>query len=219
MKSVATKPGRVDKFLYDLFKKLTKNNHPLTLDIGCGDSRRSRILRPLISTLIGLDISRNTLREAKKYIKVVLGDANKLPFSDNSFNAVMAFHLIEHLDDDQSFLNEIHRILKDNGLVLLTTPNRKRLTQILYKFITRTEEMNFPMNPEHKREYTKSELYDLFCKSKLKKVHVIPSFLGILFGFFGKRIQIRIKNPSGILSRYCSQWVIWAKKLKQKSRK
>jgi ubiquinone/menaquinone biosynthesis C-methylase UbiE len=55
---------------------------------------------------------------------LVQGDALNLPFKDESFDIVTAFEVIEHLYDPQKALGEIRRILKMDGIALISTPRR-----------------------------------------------------------------------------------------------
>jgi SAM-dependent methyltransferase len=62
---------------------------------------------------------------------------------DNSFDTVVSFQVIEHIQNDRLFLQEIQRVLKPGGVALLTTPNRS---------------LSLTRNPWHVREYLASEL-------------------------------------------------------------
>lgn len=55
------------------------------------------------------------------------GSAEQIPFENERFDSVMAGELIEHLHDPESFVREANRVLKKNGKLVLTTPNRKSL--------------------------------------------------------------------------------------------
>ena len=74
------------------------------------------------------------------------------PFSglaDNTFDTVISFQVIEHIEDDNQFVKEIHRVLKPGGKAIIATPNIK---------------MSLTRNPWHVREYTQTELEDLIKK-------------------------------------------------------
>ncbi|MGB3463655.1 MAG: methyltransferase domain-containing protein, partial [Cyclobacteriaceae bacterium] len=62
---------------------------------------------------------------------------------------IVTFQVIEHVKDDELFIEEIHRVLRPGGLAIITTPNIK---------------MTLTRNPWHVREYTAQELIDLSKK-------------------------------------------------------
>lgn len=69
-----------------------------------------------------------------------------LEFPDGSFDCVISFQVIEHIRDDQRFVDEIHRVLRPGGRFIVTTPNAP---------------MSLTRNPWHVREYTAAELRQL----------------------------------------------------------
>jgi SAM-dependent methyltransferase len=64
----------------------------------------------------------------------LLADAAALPFADGEFDAVLATEVLEHCPDPQAVLNEIRRILRPGGAVLITTPFMKGLHEMPYDF-------------------------------------------------------------------------------------
>lgn len=70
--------------------------------------------------------------------------------ADNSFDYAVSFQVIEHIEDDLTFLKEIYRVLKPGGQLILTTPNR-------YTSLTR--------NPWHIREYIPTEMQAILEKT------------------------------------------------------
>lgn len=97
------------------------------LDIGCGAGLGLRVLAPVASRLVGVDYSPDTLVSFKNdspAVTRIAADALGLPFREKSFEAVTAFEIIEHLDDPRICLAEAARILTDEGVLVLSTPNR-----------------------------------------------------------------------------------------------
>jgi 2-polyprenyl-3-methyl-5-hydroxy-6-metoxy-1,4-benzoquinol methylase len=96
------------------------------LDVGCANGELSRIIKEHGNYIIGLDILKEHLDFAKKNCnEVVLSNVTKLPFQEKNFDAVFAGELIEHLSEEDldKFLEETKRVLKDDGLLIITTPN------------------------------------------------------------------------------------------------
>jgi ubiquinone/menaquinone biosynthesis C-methylase UbiE len=119
------------------------------LDIGCGWGRE--LCR--LENAVGVDISKVFLRTARNYVRnqVILADAYRLPFKDDSFSFLVISEVIEHLADPMRVLVEIKRVLKPKGKLLIQTPNRA-LT--LGRFISSEKR-------GHIREFTFAELKTL----------------------------------------------------------
>ena len=145
---------------YYLAKPYIKGN---LLELGCGEGRGVELLSGLANNYLGLDKIQEVIdRLSKKHPNLNFEQAVFPPFeklADNSFDCIVSFQVIEHVKQDEAFLKEIYRVLKPEGVAVLTTPNIK-------KTLTR--------NPWHVREYTASELTDLagkyFDKVEMKGV-------------------------------------------------
>jgi SAM-dependent methyltransferase len=66
-----------------------------------------------------------------------------IPFPDRTFDVVVTFETLEHIEDDEAYIAEIHRVLKPGGQLLLSTPNAAV-----------SSPGGSPSNPWHVREYT-----------------------------------------------------------------
>jgi len=49
---------------------------------------------------------------------------SKMDFKDNSFDVVISFQVIEHISDSMAYINELYRVLKRNGKIIIVTPDR-----------------------------------------------------------------------------------------------
>lgn len=108
------------------------------LDAACGEGYGSHILSAEAKEVTGLDISTKTVENAnKKYGKDNLsfraGSVEKLPFEDNSFDVVISYETIEHVTGEvqESFLKEIRRVLKPDGFLIMSTPNKAVYTDLV----------------------------------------------------------------------------------------
>lgn len=89
------------------------------LDIGCGKKPYLEVLNSFVNNYIGFEHP-NTLHINNKID--VLGDGCRLPFKNNSFDTVVSFQVLEHINEPNKMLAEIHRILKIDKYLILTTP-------------------------------------------------------------------------------------------------
>ena len=98
------------------------------LDIACGTGYGTYILSSRCKEIIGLDNSEDAINLAKrKYIHKNLSflkaDATSTNLESSSFDVIISLETIEHIQDQQAFLSEIMKLLKPDGLLLLSCPN------------------------------------------------------------------------------------------------
>jgi ubiquinone/menaquinone biosynthesis C-methylase UbiE len=144
-------PQFPEKILHDKRKNIMQSkvnkyvNNTSILDVGCGTGLITQVLH---GDITGLDISTWKLERAKRYIpnaKFVEGDAENLPFKDNSFDCIISTDIIEHLERPDLAIKEIKRVLKQGGLYLGTVPS-KHIIWKLRRFLTTSD---FGVEPFH----------------------------------------------------------------------
>jgi ubiquinone/menaquinone biosynthesis C-methylase UbiE len=117
------------------------------LEVGCGEGRGVGLLMEYARSFTAVDKIQNVIDELKiKYPSGRFLSMNIPPLkelSENAYDTVVSFQVIEHIQDDALFLQEIFRVLKPGGMAMLTTPNRS---------------MSLSRNPWHIREYMPNEL-------------------------------------------------------------
>lgn len=113
-----------------IVEELELQNKEKILEVGCGNGYYLNLLNRLAFrlTLIGIDRDERALIDARKLIrddkvKLILTDANKIPFKGNTFDKVIISEVIEHIENEQNVLSEIYRVLKPGGVMVLTTCN------------------------------------------------------------------------------------------------
>lgn len=120
------KEPETDDYYNRLYKPVEYYNGNI-LEIGCGYGHFSNFIWNKKRFIVSLDINRSNIVNAKQlYPNLTLcqGDAEKLPFTDNSFDIVVSIETFEHLTNIKSHLLEVRRILTDEGIYLLKTPNK-----------------------------------------------------------------------------------------------
>jgi SAM-dependent methyltransferase len=100
------------------------------LDIGCGTGYGTSLLAHSAGSAVGIDISRQAIRYARKRylganVQFFQMNAESLAFPDCSFDFIISSENFEHLHDQRANLREISRVLKDEGMLLLATPNHE----------------------------------------------------------------------------------------------
>jgi len=121
------------------------------LEVGCGEGYGIEMLAPLSEKFTAIDKYETDLSFIKNQENVHFQKMNIPPisFPENHFDSAVSFQVIEHVEDDDSFVNEIARVLKPSAKLVLTTPNKT---------------MSLTRNPWHVREYLHHELENLLRK-------------------------------------------------------
>lgn len=101
------------------------------LDIACGEGYGSRILGRSAQSVIGVDISPEAVQHAQaaysqqNNLSFKQGDAAEIPLPSQCVDVVVSFETIEHHDRHAEMLSEIRRVLTPNGLLILSSPNKR----------------------------------------------------------------------------------------------
>ncbi|MCX6799863.1 MAG: class I SAM-dependent methyltransferase [Candidatus Falkowbacteria bacterium] len=120
----------------------------VVLDIACGSGYGSQILALAgAAQVIGVDIDKQAIdlansKNQSKNINYINSDATKLNLGNESIDVIVSFETIEHLKNPEEYLKELKRVLKVDGIALISTPNL---------------EVSKNHNPFHIKEYTKDE--------------------------------------------------------------
>ncbi|MFO7526159.1 MAG: class I SAM-dependent methyltransferase [Ignavibacteriaceae bacterium] len=123
------------KFASAIINKFTATSGLSILDLGSGEGGTSSVFSEnnfVVSadySIIRLTRQHQTFKDSK--FKRVNCNGNNLPFADGSFNLIILQDVIEHIEDTNSFLNEVYRVLKYNGIIYISTPNRFSVLNIL----------------------------------------------------------------------------------------
>jgi len=148
-------------FAYEFAKhRVAKTD--LVLEVGCGEGYGGSLISRYASKIIGLDVDESVIAHAsKKYCSencfFEIYDGITIPYDKDTFDMIISFQVIEHIKDDMNYVSEIYRVLKRNGIFILTTPNKSFRLKYDQK----------PWNIFHVREYNPQELENLLKKKFL----------------------------------------------------
>lgn len=100
------------------------------LDVACGEGYGSAWLARQAAQVIGVDLSVDAIAHAKSVysaqpnLHFQQADCTALPFADASFDRVVSFETIEHITAQAQFLAELSRVLRPDGVLILSSPNK-----------------------------------------------------------------------------------------------
>jgi len=100
------------------------------LDVACGEGYGSAMLAAKAKSVVGIDVSGEAVAHAARTyvagnLRFASGDAAEIPLPDDSVDVVVSFETIEHLERQDEMLAQIRRVLRDDGVLVISSPNRK----------------------------------------------------------------------------------------------
>lgn len=100
----------------------------VVLDIAAGSGYGTKIMSKSAQQVIGIDYFDEAVKYSKKHysarnVTYKTGDAHNLPLQDDTIDVVVSFETIEHLTDPAQFIKEVKRVLKKDGIFIVSTPN------------------------------------------------------------------------------------------------
>lgn len=149
---------------YLAVKDLAKGRR--VLDAACGEGYGTQILSEYSKSIVGVDISAEAIQLAKKRytsenIEFCEATIEKIPYPDSSFDMIVSFETIEHVDEEiqEAFLKEVSRLLKKDGLLIISTPNKE------------VDTIKEGINHFHIKEFTQQEFKD-YLEKKFKFIDI-----------------------------------------------
>jgi ubiquinone/menaquinone biosynthesis C-methylase UbiE len=107
-------------------EKLTIEKPALILDVGCGTGILFDYVAEKAEAIVGVDISRKILLQAKKRAKnfqnvhLILADADNMPIKENVFTHIFGITVLQNMPNPTKTLNEIRRVAKENAKIVVT---------------------------------------------------------------------------------------------------
>jgi 2-polyprenyl-3-methyl-5-hydroxy-6-metoxy-1,4-benzoquinol methylase len=132
------------------YQEAAKHVNGTVLEIGSGEGYGIKMLAPESVKYVAIDKHNTPVDSQNKNVEFhQLSVPPLFIFEDNTFDMVVTFQVIEHIKNDHLFIQEIKRVLKQEGLFIMTTPNRK---------------MSLTRNPWHVREYDLKGMTELISR-------------------------------------------------------
>jgi len=148
------------------------------LDVGCGNKPYEHLFRPFVSEYIGVEHSATFGETSASQAggPDVFYDGVSLPFEDASFDTVLSVQVLEHTSEPQRLLEEMSRVLRHDGLMILNAPFSFRLHE----------------EPHDYFRYTPHGLRAMCQKAQLEVVEIRPQ------GGFGSVIGHKLNSLLGL---------------------
>lgn len=167
------------KFAKQIIEKIRFQN---CLDVGCASGFMiSEVYKAFPhAKYFGIDIYDRVIEHAQKtypHINFKVASAEKLPFAENSFDLILFYETIEHVENPKDCLKEVKRILKKDGTLILTMDSGSLLFRIAW-FIWENSKGKI-WQGAHLHPFHHTELEHLIRSSDFKIKDKIFSFLGM----------------------------------------
>jgi len=125
------------------------------LDIACGEGYGSWLMSQVAETVTGVDVAEEVVtyarhRYSQKNLKFLQGSCAEIPLESASVDLVISFETIEHHDKHEQMLMEVKRVLRPEGILVISTPDRRVYTDELEH-----------QNPFHVKEYYAEEFIEV----------------------------------------------------------
>lgn len=172
------------------------------LDVGCGNAWVAREFLRKGKLVLSLDISSTNPSIAKKLYPSekhfgITADSFHLPFSNNSFDCVIASEIIEHVAEPSKFVKELFRVVKKGGSFIVTTPYKEKLIYYLCVHCNKKTPAN-----SHINSFDEKKLESLCNESDLESFK---------FETFGNKVLLHLRTY--VILKFFPFW-LW--KLKDK---
>jgi len=177
------------------------------LDVGCGDGKLSMgvLKRTRAKELIGIDLSKEKISKAKEIqdsrLEFIVSDASNLPFDNEEFDIIFSNIAFQQFKDKEKSLNEMYRVLKDKGEVIINFIESK--SEVLKETIRILEEdFNIKSNKKESK-IIRQDFENIAKKSKFKIEYCISKkdtfffkYQPIFFSGYKDTIKSKIKKLS-----------------------
>ncbi|OHA15178.1 MAG: hypothetical protein A3G52_03555 [Candidatus Taylorbacteria bacterium RIFCSPLOWO2_12_FULL_43_20] len=178
-----------------LIYKRTNANSAI-LEVGCGaGALASELIEKGYKKIALVDIDDYLMEDVRQKVDIKLLDVcfNPLPFNDNTLDSVLAFAIVEHLENPYFFAREVSRILKKGGVFFFSVPNIFSLRAKL-GFMFRGDIKGYSETNNHITLFTKAVFNKVFCKHfVISEIYFDQGYISLL----GKKIRFPKMNFFG----------------------
>lgn len=147
-------PAKISPYILKQLENLKQGSK--ILDIGCAEGATIKYLHSLYGkkfNYVGVDLSKERISVAKSKnipnAQFIVSNGEDIPLNDHDYNCVLCSQLLEHVEDENQLISEIHRLLKKSGIFQIDTVFKKKWAWYFYR-----APIGWAIDPTHLREYT-----------------------------------------------------------------
>ncbi|MCB0163629.1 MAG: class I SAM-dependent methyltransferase [Anaerolineae bacterium] len=159
-------------------------NH--VLEVGCGRGLTGRVIQSQLGCRVtGVELNPVVAQEAKQHLwQVIVGDIQTVSLEQNTYDAVVATELFEHLVEPELFLDNMKRVLKPGGRIILSVPNVGHYAVVKDLIAGRWDYVPIGLLCyTHVRFFTRATLEDWLVRTGFSTYKIIPQLTEIPDGF------------------------------------
>jgi len=173
--------------------KLIETSGGEILDIGCADGTATKFIleQSKADLVVGVDVLQKSVDYAQKRfiskkLKFLMAEAEKLPFEKNQFEAVFCLDSIEHFFEPEKVMEEIRRVLKKDGYLVILVHTNSLLFRIIWFFWENTR--GWVWKGTHVRKFSPEQLRKLIKDAGFEMIVEKKFLLGMY-----QVVKVRIK--------------------------
>jgi len=144
------------------------------LDVGCGLGYFTDMLSSDGAKCTGIDLDERCIEYCQENMrgKYRVANVTDLPFADNYFNKILCTEVLEHIKENGVVLDEIVRVTKNSGIIVVSTPCSSGIFKGLFKRIGHSSVDSNSREYHHHKGYTAYQLGRLLARHNIKPVKV-----------------------------------------------
>ncbi len=173
------------------------------LEIGCSMgtdllqlARRGLRVTGIDLTEAGIELAQGRFKLYNLKAQLKTGDAENLPFSENSFDIVYSFGVLHHTPDTAKAVAEVRRVLVPKGLAVIMLYHRRSFNYVIHRMLNQPFDGHRNDRCPIERTYSKTEIYNLF-KDFAKVELDIKYFMTTGFGIVWDLVPMYVHKKLG----------------------
>lgn len=191
----------------NIFGDLSFNKSLKILDIGCGTGAYDRMLISAGHDVIGVDYSEYVVRKAikkssnKDNIQYLISAVPHLPFKESYFDVVVCIGVLQYVENEQKVIDDIDRMLKNDGIVIIEALNLLSVREIFKKLLALFAK-DMQIKEKRYNPFKLKNIFSSFGNSNIIGIYLLPKRLIFLEKIFKHENIIKMLNKMYPLSLF-----------------